>query len=167
MSKFCLKFERLSPVAGIIKYYHAGKWGERDCYYMVMEYVPGKVLSDLVKARPFPMFKSLKTTRTIISIIDQCHRLKLSLGDIHLGNIIMADDGQLKIIDLDFSAVFSRDRVQDDVVSACKLFYELNHRSEDYPSELRSAIPLKENVIREKYQSASDVLQTLDDLMGD
>jgi len=167
MKRFCSKFEKLSSVESIIKYYHANKWNERNCYYMVMEYIPGRDLGRLVEKHPFPVFKSLKIVRAIFETICQCHKLKVCLGDIHPGNIVMARNGQVKIIDLDLSNRFNHDGVMGDIISGCKLLYDLNQRSADYPSDLRSIIPLREDAIRNKYQSAAEVLKSISSLMGD
>ena len=166
MARFCKKLERLTPVSGLIKFYHAGYWKERNCYYMVMEYVEGDTLYKSYSKKVFPMFKGINVVRHLFEILCDCHSNRICLGDLHTENILIDDDGGITIIDCDLSCKFTPENVKDDIVSICKIFYEITGRKVDYPQDLRNVIPLKENVIRDRYGKVIEVLCSLEELLG-
>jgi Serine/threonine protein kinase len=166
MQQYCSKFDRISSVEGIIHYYHGGYWKEKDAYYMVMEFFNGKDLEKHIEKRHFPVFKALKIVREIFRISSKCHKNKTCLGDIHLGNILMDHDEQIKIIDFDLEVKFTKDQSIIDIVSVCKLFYELSGNLDNYPPDLRDVIPKRQNAIANRYDKVTQVLTELEELMG-
>ena len=165
MGMYSARFEKLTQVSGVIKYYHADYWEDRDAYYLVMEYFAGKDLETLCQ-KPFPVFKALKTVRSLYKIINDCHEIKVCIGDIHPGNILMNGDGQVEIIDIDFSVEFTKETIILDVVAISKMLYVLIGNNSDIPADLRDVLPMREDAIRNRYSSAKDVLDALDELMG-
>jgi serine/threonine protein kinase len=68
MEQYCKKAEYVSSINGVIKYYHAGYWEKKDCYYMVMEYFLGNTLQKLIDRHPLSLFYALKIIRRLFCI---------------------------------------------------------------------------------------------------
>jgi serine/threonine protein kinase len=166
MVQYCEKLERLFSISGIIKYYHAGYWEKNDCYYMVMGYVEGNTLYKSYSKKIFPIFKGLIVIRKLFEILNSCHENKICLGDLHTDNILLSDHGVINVIDCDLGCKFTPENVKIDIVSTCKMFYEITGRNIDYPQDLRDVIPLREDVIRARYNKVSQVLSKLEELLG-
>ena len=164
--QYCQKLERLGSISGIIRFYHAGYWKKNDCYYILMEYAQGKTLYQLYSKKFFPMFKGLNIIRKIFKIINECHKNKFCLGDLHTENILLGNDGEISIIDFDLGCKFTQKNIKEDILCICKMFYEITGRKEDYPQDLRDVIPIKKNVIANKYSKVSEVLANLEELIG-
>ena len=84
-----------------IRYYHGGYSVETGTHFFVMEYFIGKDLAYLSR-RPLPVFRALKTVRSVCKIVNDCHKLGFWVGDIADCNILMNADDQIKIIDIGF-----------------------------------------------------------------
>jgi len=69
-------------------------------YYIVMEYLEGKTLKELLVARgPTPVRVSIDYTRQILSALDFAHRNGIVHRDIKPHNVVVAPDGRLKVTD--------------------------------------------------------------------
>ncbi len=164
MADYCPKLEKLSEISGIIRFYHAGYWDRRDCYYLVMEYVEGTPLQQLISRHPLPLFKVLRVIRDLLRIVRDCHDLRCCVGDIHSDNIILTTTDRPCIIDVDLGSRFTRRTASDDRKAVCKLLYELHNGP--YPADLRQALPKRADALAAKYKSTSAVLRTVEALMG-
>lgn len=165
IGKYCSKFETLSGVQGVIRYYHAGYWEDRDAYYLVMEYFEGRDLGELSK-KPWPVFKALRTVRKVCHIINDCHSEKICVGDLHAGNILVDSIGCIRIIDIDFEAIHNNEYAVQDVVSVSKLLYTLIGSADKLTDDLKKVLPMRADAIRNRYKSTQQVLDALDELMG-
>jgi eukaryotic-like serine/threonine-protein kinase len=71
--------------------------------YMVMEYVDGRALSDLLREGPLPLPDSVLLTRLILGALRHAHKLGIIHRDIKPANIMLCDPGrtgaQLKVLD--------------------------------------------------------------------
>lgn len=161
IKKYCAKLEKISDVSGIIRYYHAGYWEDKDVYYMVMEYFEGKDLGQLC-TKQLPFFKAFNTVYELCHIVSNCHDRGECIGDIDPCNILINDAGELKIIDFNYGATFKNSHM-DDVVEICKLIYRLVS-SQSVPGDLRNVLPKKRDAIQDKYNSIDEVLKALDTL---
>jgi serine/threonine protein kinase len=165
IGEYASKFEKLSGVSGIIRYYHAGYWEKHDVYYLIMEYFSGTDL-EVLSQKPWPVFKALKAVRNIYRIIGECHMRGECVGDLHAGNVLVDPEGCMKIIDIDCGISPSKEHIIQDIVAATKLLYEIIGSSSELPADLRRILPKKEDAIRKRYGSSEQVLTALDELMG-
>jgi eukaryotic-like serine/threonine-protein kinase len=75
--------------------------GETDgSYYIVMEYVEGKTLKELIRSRgPCPIPVAIAYTRQILSALRYAHRTGLIHRDIKPHNVIVDPEGVVKVTD--------------------------------------------------------------------
>jgi eukaryotic-like serine/threonine-protein kinase len=72
--------------------------------YIVMEYVQGESLLELLKRKKsLPIDSALKITTQICHALDYAHRKKIIHRDIKPSNIMIASDGQVKVVDFGIS----------------------------------------------------------------
>jgi len=71
-------------------------------HYLVMEYIKGQDLFALISKRNFVPFKekeARKIFRQIVKAVQYIHQQKLAHRDLKMENIIMNDNGRIKVID--------------------------------------------------------------------
>ncbi|ORY01928.1 Pkinase-domain-containing protein [Basidiobolus meristosporus CBS 931.73] len=77
-------------------------------YYLIMEYVSGGQMLDYIISHGRLKEKhARKFIRQICSAIDYCHRNSVVHRDLKIENILIANDGSIKIIDFGLSNLFS------------------------------------------------------------
>ena len=81
-------------------------WGrEGDTYYIVMEYVEGRSLRDLIRERgPVPPQGAARIAAAISDALQYAHERGLVHRDVKSGNIIFAPDGTVKVTDFGVAA---------------------------------------------------------------
>jgi WD40 repeat protein/tRNA A-37 threonylcarbamoyl transferase component Bud32 len=77
-------------------------------HYLVMEYVPGETLAQLVKARPLPVAEACRAVRDAARGLAHAHAAGFVHRDIKPGNLIRTPDSTTKV--LDFGLVGADDR---------------------------------------------------------
>jgi len=83
----------------IVKAYDSGEEG--DILYIVMEYVPGKTLKELINARaPFQNEVMLGVVSQITAALEHAHENGIVHKDIKPQNILVSPNGDVKVTDL-------------------------------------------------------------------
>ena len=84
-------------------------WGkERNTYYIVMEYVEGKTLSQLIrKEGPLPAARVAEIADGIASALGFAHKGDVVHRDMKSGNVIISDTGQIKVADFGIATAIS------------------------------------------------------------
>lgn len=102
--EFIEKFHREAQAAArlshpnIVNIYDVGV--SDDDHYIVMEYVPGQTLKDLIKQRGrLPVEEALRIAREIADALANAHAHNLVHCDIKPHNILMMPDGHAKVAD--------------------------------------------------------------------
>lgn len=105
------RFRRESEVLGklnhpnIVKLLTAGESGGQ--YYLIMEYVGGGTLADLLKRQPqLPLEQALGIALELADALARTHHLKIVHRDIKPTNILLAEDGTPRLTD--FGLAFAR-----------------------------------------------------------
>ncbi|MFQ5557394.1 MAG: Stk1 family PASTA domain-containing Ser/Thr kinase, partial [Acidimicrobiales bacterium] len=76
-------------------------WGqERGTYYIVMEYVEGRSISDVLRSTgPLHPDRAAEIAADVASALGAAHAAGLVHRDVKLGNILISDDGDVKVAD--------------------------------------------------------------------
>ena len=94
-------------------------FGEGGKQYLVMEFITGHTLQQLLEARqtPFPEAKVLGWAEQMVSVLDYLHRQDppIIFRDLKPGNIMVDDNGRLKLIDFGIARFFKGDSGGDTV----------------------------------------------------
>jgi len=82
----------------IIRMYDAAE--ENHQYFLIMEYVEGKSLSEIIKrSGPLPVRDVLRLARDVAEALEYAHSQGVVHRDIKPGNILLTKDGQAKVAD--------------------------------------------------------------------
>jgi hypothetical protein len=82
----------------IINLYDVGIEGE-NVAYLVMEYVAGKTLQQVLSESQVPFPRACAWTADLAEALNRAHRAGIIHGDIKPGNILVTDDGRIKLGD--------------------------------------------------------------------
>lgn len=99
-----LRFEREGQAAAslahpnIVEIYDVGEY--KDHHYIVMEYVPGKTLKQVIRSRgPLVNEEAVDIMKQLCSAVAEAHSRGIIHRDIKPQNVIVKADGSLKILD--------------------------------------------------------------------
>jgi len=82
-------------------------------HYLVMEYISGGDLSDLIKQGVIPVEKCVDMAIDLADALTRAHRLDIIHRDLKPANVLIGDDGILRLTDFGVARVGSKDRVTD------------------------------------------------------
>lgn len=83
-----------------------GQWN--DSLYMVTEYIDGKTLKEIVTNGPVPLKTAVDYALQIAAGIEHAHRKNIIHRDIKPQNIIVSNDGTVKIVDFGIARMSSQ-----------------------------------------------------------
>ncbi len=79
---------------------------DRDTHYLVMEYVPGQDLGQLLEQQgPLPWQNALQLTRQVALALSHAHHLDIVHRDIKPSNIMVLPDGTARVLDFGIARV--------------------------------------------------------------
>ncbi len=83
-------------------------WGqERGTYYIVMEYVAGRSMADVLRSTgPLHADRAAEIASDVASALAVAHQAGIVHRDVKLGNILIADDGKVKVADFGIATAF-------------------------------------------------------------
>ena len=81
----------------IVTVYDTGSSGEID--FIVMEYVSGVALNELIPRGPLRIHDAIRYSRQIASALAKAHSAGIVHRDLKPGNVILAEDGTVKVLD--------------------------------------------------------------------
>jgi hypothetical protein len=94
--------------------------------YMVLEYLEGKTLGDVIDARP-PVRQFLEIMLAVARALERAHEHAIVHRDLKPGNVIVTDRGQVKVLDFGVARLLDRaDSVQETVESRAFVDDELD-----------------------------------------
>jgi eukaryotic-like serine/threonine-protein kinase len=103
-AQFVARFKREAQAAAnlahpnIVNVYDVGQDG--DLYYIVMEYISGESLKELIqRAAPLPVDSAISIAAQILAGLEYAHRSGLIHRDIKPQNVLITKDGAVKVTD--------------------------------------------------------------------
>lgn len=92
-------------------------FNQNNEWHLVMEYVPGETLRDLMRrmAGPLPQAEALNYARQLCSVLTYLHTQHppVVFRDLKPGNVMVTPEGQLKLIDFGIARLFSPGKIAD------------------------------------------------------
>ena len=82
-------------------------------HYLIIEYLPGGDLSDLLKAGQLPVEKTLQLAIDICDALTRAHRLNIIHRDLKPANVLIAEDGTPRLTDFGVAHLGEKERVTD------------------------------------------------------
>jgi len=92
--------------ANIVQVYEFGREGDLD--FIVMEYVEGKPLSQILHGRPMPPDKVAAIGLQVARALASAHRKGLLHRDLKPANVLVTPDGEVKVADFGLATLFER-----------------------------------------------------------
>ena len=75
-----------------------------DALFLVMEYIPGRCLSDVVKERPLAPGRAARVVEQVAEGLEAVHACGLVHRDLKPSNIVLGDDGVPRLVDFGLAA---------------------------------------------------------------
>lgn len=94
--------------------------------FLVMEWIDGPTLSQLVSGHPIPLDKALKIVRVLLSAVSKCHDLGIFHRDLKPDNIIIRENDDPVIVD--FGMSWTRPDPEEDREFETEVDQELGNR---------------------------------------
>ncbi|MGA8850521.1 MAG: Stk1 family PASTA domain-containing Ser/Thr kinase [Aeromicrobium sp.] len=90
----------------VVSVFDQGKDG--DVAYLVMEYVPGRTLRDLMRAEaPMPPLRALGLIEQVLIALSAAHAAKIIHRDVKPENVLITPDGDVKVADFGLARAVS------------------------------------------------------------
>jgi len=98
----------------IVRVYDAGEdvdldpdGAQRPLPYIVMELVQGRLLKDVISAGPVPVTDAVRYVDGILEALEYSHRAGVVHRDIKPGNVMITEQGQIKVMDFGIARAVS------------------------------------------------------------
>jgi serine/threonine protein kinase/beta-lactam-binding protein with PASTA domain len=90
----------------VVSVFDQGKDG--DVTYLVMEYVPGRTLRDLMRDEaPMPPYRALELLEQVLVALSAAHAAKIIHRDVKPENVLITPDGDVKVADFGLARAVS------------------------------------------------------------
>lgn len=96
----------------IVQLYEYGEW--ENGLFIAMEFIKGQSLRQVLQHNPFPLRRAIDVLLQISYALWHLHSLGIIHGDLKLENILLTDEGQVKVIDFGISRILSETTTIDE-----------------------------------------------------
>ena len=112
---------------------------EGDEYYMVMEFVAGQTLDNVIRSSPaLPIGQAITISAHVLDAIDHAHTFGILHRDIKPANIMITGSGQVKVTDFGIARVLGTARMTREGCVCGTLEYLAPERIRGQEADLRS-----------------------------
>jgi len=113
----------------------------RDSYCMVMEYVRGRTLADIIRSYgPLPPHIAVNISRQVLEGLSAAHRLGIVHRDLKPSNVMVTPDGIAKVMDFGIAKVQGGKGLTESGVLVGTVFYMSPEQVRGEPADARSDI---------------------------
>ncbi|MFN2183753.1 MAG: protein kinase domain-containing protein [Anaerolineae bacterium] len=103
-ARLSMSLSQASPQPNTVRILDYG--ADRDTHYLVMEYVPGQDLGEILEQQgPLPWEKALDLTRQVALALEHAYELDIVHRDIKPSNIMVLPDGTARVLDFGIARV--------------------------------------------------------------
>ncbi len=118
---------------------------DNEKYYIVMEYIKGKDLFDLIKlsSEPFPVEEVTQWVIKICNVLEYLHKQKpqaVIFRDLKPENVMLSDTGEIKLIDFGISKLFDVNRHTRNYAKAASPYFSSPEQYGGKTTDTRSDI---------------------------
>jgi tetratricopeptide (TPR) repeat protein/predicted Ser/Thr protein kinase len=142
--------------ANVVQIYEFGRDGDSD--FIVMEYVDGKPLTQILPGQPLPPGRVVEYGAQIARALARAHRAKIIHRDLKPGNLLVTEDGEVKVVDFGLATLYRP--VETTVLAEATTRTAVGVQDDsDQPRQLAGTIPYMspEQVRLEDLDSRSDI----------
>lgn len=87
---------------------------QRTIPYIIIEYVDGRLLRDIVSEGPLPESEAVRIVKGILTALEYSHRAGVVHCDIKPGNVMLTPGGQIKVMDFGIARAVSESNATDE-----------------------------------------------------
>ncbi|WP_404312296.1 Stk1 family PASTA domain-containing Ser/Thr kinase [Agrococcus terreus] len=98
----------------VVRVFDAGEEPAKDAEgqpaavpYIVMEYVDGRMVKDIIAEGPLPESEAVRITKGVLTALEYSHRAGIVHRDIKPGNVMVTPGGQIKVMDFGIARAVS------------------------------------------------------------
>ncbi|SDH56556.1 Stk1 family PASTA domain-containing Ser/Thr kinase [Agrococcus jejuensis] len=98
----------------VVRVFDAGEQVTKDAHgrshsvpYIVMEYVDGRMVKDIIAEAPLTESEAVRITKGILTALDYSHRAGVVHRDMKPGNVMVTPGGQIKVMDFGIARAVS------------------------------------------------------------
>ncbi|WP_144721817.1 Stk1 family PASTA domain-containing Ser/Thr kinase [Agrococcus jejuensis] len=98
----------------VVRVFDAGEQVAKDAHgrshsvpYIVMEYVDGRMVKDIIAESPLTESEAVRITKGILTALDYSHRAGVVHRDMKPGNVMVTPGGQIKVMDFGIARAVS------------------------------------------------------------
>src|SRR5215469_9969307 len=117
-------------------------WGQGEhTYFIVMEYVNGRTLSSLLRDGPLEPARAAAIGTSVAAALDFAHRRGVIHRDVKPGNVLIDEQGQVKVADFGIARAIgtSEDLTQTGSVMGTATYFS-PEQAQGYPVDARSDV---------------------------
>lgn len=146
------KLRQLKRFKGIVQIQNSGYDESLNAYYLITSYVEGETIRAMMKRHvSYDCFYSI--IDKYLTIISECHRKNVSIGDLSVSNCIVSSNGDVTIVDMKYPETFHRDStIQGDVIEASR-FIRFLFQKTGAPKKIVRTFPLRSDAAIRRFDS--------------
>lgn len=153
------KLHQLKRFKGIVQIQNSGYDESLNAYYLITSYIEGETIRAMMKRHvSYNSFYSI--IDKYLTIISECHRKNVSIGDLSVSNCIVSSNGNVTIVDMKYPETFHREStIEGDIIEASRFIRFLLQKT-GAPKKIVRAFPLRRDAVKRRFNSIMTIHKT-------